>query len=82
MVSPSLSLTDIANGALPGKQVELGRERQLRLDCGIAIGPFTIAYQTYGTLNADRSNAVLVCHALTGDQFAADRHPVTGRAGW
>src|SRR5262252_4829481 len=54
----------------------------LRLDCGIDFGPFTIAYQTYGTLNPDRSNAVLVCHALTGDQYVADPHPITGKPGW
>jgi homoserine O-acetyltransferase/O-succinyltransferase len=54
----------------------------LRLDCGIDFGPFTIAYQTYGALNADRSNAILVCHALTGDQYAADPHPITGKPGW
>src|SRR6516164_9332006 len=54
----------------------------LRLDCGIDLGPFTIAYQTYGTLNPDRSNAVLVCHALTGDQYVADPHPITGKPGW
>lgn len=52
------------------------------LDCGIELGPFTIAYQTYGELNADKTNAVLVCHALTGDQFAAEDHPVTGKPGW
>src|SRR5271169_3251086 len=54
----------------------------LRLDCGIDFGPFTIAYQTYGTLNPDRSNAVLVCHALTGDQYVADPHPITSKPGW
>ena len=54
----------------------------LRLDCGIDFGPFTIAYQTYGTLNADRSNAILICHALTGDQYVADPHPITGKDGW
>ena len=54
----------------------------LRLDCGIDFGPITIAYQTYGTLNSDRSNAILVCHALTGDQYAADPHPLTGKPGW
>jgi len=54
----------------------------LRLDCGVDFGPFTIAYQTYGTLNADRSNAILICHALTGDQYAADPHPITKHPGW
>ncbi len=54
----------------------------LRLDAGIAFGPLQIAYQTYGTLNAERSNAVLVCHALTGDQHAVNDHPVTGKPGW
>jgi homoserine O-acetyltransferase len=54
----------------------------LRLDCGVDFGPFTIAYQTYGTLNAERSNAILMCHALTGDQYAADPHPITKHPGW
>ncbi len=54
----------------------------LTLDCGKTIAPLTVAYMTYGRLNADKSNAVLVCHALTGDQFAASAHPVTGKPGW
>ncbi len=54
----------------------------LLLDCGKTIAPLTVAYMTYGTLNADKSNAVLICHALTGDQFAASAHPVTGKPGW
>ena len=68
--------------ALPGKTVELGRDRPLRLDCGVELGPFTVAYQTYGRLNRDRSNAILVYHALTGDQFLAETHPITGKPGW
>jgi homoserine O-acetyltransferase len=62
--------------------VTFPREMPLRLDGGAEIAPLTIAYQTYGTLNADRSNAVLVCHALTGDQHVANVHPVTGKPGW
>ena len=79
-VSPTLSPSAIALRA--GKHVTLGVERTLRLDCGVELGPFTLAYQTYGTLNADKSNAVLICHALTLDQFVAETHPVTGKPGW
>ncbi|RBP16404.1 homoserine O-acetyltransferase [Roseiarcus fermentans] len=54
----------------------------LGMDSGASLAPMTIAYQTYGALNAERSNALLVCHALTGDQHVANLHPVTGRPGW
>ena len=57
-------------------------DQPLRMDSGALIAPLTIAYQTYGQLNADKSNAVLVCHALTGDQHVANEHPVTGKSGW
>ena len=59
-----------------------GADRPLKLDAGVSLSPFQIAYKTYGALNAERSNAVLVCHALTGDQHAASVHPVTGKSGW
>src|SRR6266516_1131917 len=62
--------------------VRFGPEKPLRLDAGIDLTPFQIAYQTYGELNAERSNAVLICHALTGDQHVANVHPVTGKPGW
>ena len=54
----------------------------LPLDCGAALAPVDIAYETYGALNADKSNAVLICHALTGDQYVASTHPITGKPGW
>ena len=59
-----------------------GADAPLRLDSGARIDGLEVAYKTYGRLNADRSNAVLVCHALTGDQFVASDHPLTGRRGW
>jgi len=54
----------------------------LPLDCGLHLPRLRLAYCTYGTLNAQASNAILVCHALTGDQYLAERHPITGRGGW
>ncbi len=54
----------------------------LALECGAVIAPLTVAYRTYGRLNAAASNAVLICHALTGDQYVAENHPITGKPGW
>ncbi len=54
----------------------------LRLACAQDLAPFTIAYMTYGELNAAKSNAILVCHALTGDQHVASVHPRTKKPGW
>ena len=62
--------------------VRFGADRPLELDSGGTLSPVQIAYQTYGTLNAARSNAILACHALTGDQHVANTHPVTGKPGW
>jgi homoserine O-acetyltransferase len=62
--------------------VRFGRDKPLKLDAGVELSPFQIAYQTYGTLNADRTNAILVCHALTMDQHVNNVHPVTGKPGW
>ena len=53
----------------------------LMLDCGVQLAPVTVAYRSYGQLNAARSNAVLVCHALTMDQYLAGTHPLTGKGG-
>lgn len=73
----------VASGAAQeGLSIQLGLDEPLKLDCGVKLGPFTVGYQTYGTLNADKSNAVLVCHALTGDQYVASTHPITGKPGW
>lgn len=65
-----------------GRVVRVAQDAPLRLDCGVEIADFPLAFQTYGTLNAARDNAVLVCHGLTADQYVAGTHPVTGKEGW
>ncbi len=57
-------------------------DKPLRLDSGAELRGLEVAYKTYGALNADKSNAVLICHALTMDQYVASTHPVTGKPGW
>lgn len=58
--------------------------RPLRLDSGVEIPRVEVAYETYGELNADRSNAVFICHALSGDANAAGHHEGENpdRPGW
>jgi homoserine O-acetyltransferase len=65
-----------------GEVVEFGPDKALTLDCGRTLTSWRLAFKTYGKLNAARSNAILICHALTGDQFVASAHPVTGKPGW
>lgn len=72
----------VAGIDLPGEFVSLATDRPLDLDSGARLGPISVAYTTHGTLNPDRSNAILICHALTGDQFVCGTHPMTGRPGW
>ena len=78
-------LTDAERKALAQcRHAVLGVDRPLRLDCGVDLGPYRVAYQTYGELNADKSNAVLICHPLTCDQFVAgeaSRHRQGGVVG-
>mgnify|MGYP001810348547 FL=1 len=61
---------------------QFGPDEPLALDCGEVLSPFEIAYETWGALNESRTNAVLVCHALTGDQFVGGPNPITGKPGW
>jgi homoserine O-acetyltransferase/O-succinyltransferase len=54
----------------------------IALDSGGVLAPLEIGYETWGKLNAAKSNAILICHALTGDQYVAGPNPVTGRPAW
>ncbi len=72
-------MIDDARFGLDRRETLLG---PLPLEGGGSLAPVTIAYETYGTLNADKSNAVLICHATTGDQYVASTHPTTAKPGW
>ncbi|MCL4498728.1 MAG: homoserine O-acetyltransferase, partial [Chloroflexi bacterium] len=56
---------------------------ELQLECGRTLGPIALAYETYGEMNADKSNCILICHALSGDAHVAGRHsPDDLKPGW
>lgn len=56
---------------------------EMELECGRKLGPITLAYETYGELNADKSNAILILHALTGDAHVAGRNRADDKKpGW
>ncbi len=65
-----------------GRIVNLASDKPLRLESGALISDFPVAFQTHGNLNKDKSNAILICHGLTADQYIIDKHPVTGKPGW
>ncbi|MFP5344693.1 MAG: homoserine O-acetyltransferase [Gammaproteobacteria bacterium] len=74
---------------LPADSVGLVTPRTLRfseplaLDCGRTLDSYDLVYETYGELNAARSNALLICHALSGDHHAAGYHtPQDKKPGW
>lgn len=55
----------------------------LQLDCGQQLAAYDLVYETYGTLNHDHSNAILICHALSGDHHAAGYHSMEDKKpGW
>ena len=82
--SPAISADDRSHEVdHPSSPVaHFGADQPLRLDCGVDLSPFQIAYQTYGELNADRSNAILITHAFTGDAHAAGISHENGKPGW
>ena len=62
--------------------IRLFEDEPLLLDSGAELSPVDVAFETYGTLSENKDNAVLICHALTGDQYVASPHPGTGKPGW
>jgi len=74
--------SDIAEEDGFAEVVTLGRGDPLRLDSGAQISLFDVAYKSWGKLNEDKSNVVLICHALTGDQYVRGINPITGKRGW
>ena len=54
-------------------------KKPLKLDCGKTIENYPLAYETYGTLNKKKDNAILVFHALSGDQFVSGTNPMTNK---
>ena len=57
-------------------------KKPLKLDCGKTINNYPLAYETYGSLNEKKDNAILVFHALSGDQFVSGTNPITNKSGW
>src|ERR671916_364802 len=83
MTSLKIAADPVGQADEPSSPVaRFGADEPLLMDAGVALAPWQIAYQTYGRLNAARSNAVLICHALTGDQYVASANPLTGKTGW
>ena len=79
----SVDAPDAIGGyAQAGGTLAFGPDKPLRLDSGASLDHVEIAYRTYGSLNAERTNAILICHALTGDQHVASEHPITRKPGW
>lgn len=79
---PALARKAMNNDARFGLNAHVKLPGPLALDGGGSLAVVEIAYESYGVLNADASNAILICHALTGDQHAASNHPITGKPGW
>jgi homoserine O-acetyltransferase len=75
-------MAEDASGGIVAEEGVVRLKKGLRLDSGGALDGLEIAYRTYGRLNATKSNAILICHALTLDQHVASINPLTGKPGW
>jgi homoserine O-acetyltransferase len=59
-----------------------GHPKEMELESGEKLGPITLAYETYGKLNREKSNAILILHALSGDAHVAGFHEGEAAPGW
>jgi len=70
-------------GLVQPQQLTFAEDEPFQLDSGASLGPMTMVYETYGQLNADRTNAILITHALSGSAHAAGYHrPDESKTGW
>ena len=58
------------------------KNANLKLASGEVLKNFKLAFNTFGLLNENKTNAILICHALTGDQYVTGNNPITGKDGW
>ncbi len=65
-----------------GDITNIAEKNPLQLELGGQASNIPIAFLTYGKLNAEKTNAIVIFHALTADQYIAESHPVTGKEGW
>ena len=65
-----------------GRIAYICNDAPLKLDSGVELRNIPIAFQSWGELNEQKSNVILIFHALTGDQYVIGKHPVTGKPGW
>ena len=81
--SPNLRQVDGGIGLVETKYFTFGHPpNELALESGERLGPATLAYETYGSLNGEKSDAILVLHALSGDAHAVGFHPSDKHPGW
>jgi homoserine O-acetyltransferase len=85
---------DSFNGKIMNNSIEIKENLELqcsvasftniscKLDSGFELTNFKIAYKTFGNLNKEKNNAILICHALTGDQYVSGINPITKKEGW
>lgn len=81
-MAPESKLIEATEAFTAHRHVILGVDAPLRLDSGTEFRKFPVAFETYGALNDAKSNAIMVCHALSLDQYVTGTHPATGKPGW